>query len=133
MIIFESTIRLLANRSRTVTTAEIETATLNHEFGHLFGLVNLGTTPVNDHEDPEADSHCVENPCLMRAELQFGGSGKASALVKGKVHSSCTLNGLQLLERMESRVSRGAAAAPPLDAECLLDLESNGGRPSTSS
>ncbi|WP_350287246.1 hypothetical protein [uncultured Croceitalea sp.] len=135
MIIFESTIRLLANRSRTVTIEEIETATLNHEFGHLFGLVNLGTTPVNDHEDPEADSHCVENPCLMRAELQFGAVSKllGASAAKGKVHSSCSLNGLQLLKQMELRVSRGAAAAPPLDAECLLDLESNGGRPNSSS
>ena len=134
MIIFETTVRALANRSLTITQADVETATLNHEFGHLFGLLNLGTVPVNDHEDPEAQNHCVINPCLMRAELQFGSTNRSSILTAAKeLHSSCSLNGLNLLEEMETRVSRGALAAPELDAECRRDLESNGGRPTIDS
>ena len=44
MIIYESTVRSLANQSNLISLTDVESATLNHEFGHLFGLVNLGTT-----------------------------------------------------------------------------------------
>ncbi|PWL38088.1 hypothetical protein DKG77_07290 [Flagellimonas aquimarina] len=107
MVIYESTIRDLANRATTITLTDVETATLNHEFGHLFGLVNLGTTPVNNHEDAEAENHCNVNGCLMRAELQFGGP---------------------MMKMLESNASKGSAAVPVLDAECILDLQGNGGR-----
>lgn len=130
MIIFETTVRRLAGRSLTITPADVETATLNHEFGHLFGLVNLGTVAINDHEDAEAPNHCNVEPCLMRAQLEFGGTSRSNIIVheKNGLHSSCSLNGQQLLEQMEQRVSRGSIAAPGLDPECRLDLESNGGR-----
>lgn len=107
MIIYERTIRLLASQSGLVTNAEVETATLNHEFGHLFGLVNLGTPAINDHEDPDAVNHCDVEGCLMRAELQFGGG---------------------MMSMLESRTSKGLAVAPDLDAECILDLQNNGGK-----
>lgn len=106
MVIHEATVRRLAGRSPLITVADVETATLQHEFGHLFGLVDLGTPEINPHEDPEAENHCNVSGCLMRAELQFG-SG--------------------IMSMLESRVGRGAAV-PGLDAECLLDLEANGGR-----
>ncbi len=133
MIIYERTIRTLAGRSALITNADVESATLNHEFGHLMGLVNLGTPAINDHEDVDAQNHCNVDPCLMRAELEFGGAGKSpiQTLSKGDLHSSCTLDGMGLVKQMEANVSRGAAAAPDLDAECQLDLETNGGRPNT--
>lgn len=102
MVIYESTIRTLSSRSSVITLANVETATLHHEFGHLFGLVNLGTDPVNDHEDTEAPNHCNVPGCLMRAELQFGGG---------------------MMDMMENM-----GIVPVLDAECILDLQSNGGR-----
>jgi len=76
MVIYEDTIHTLANKSSLVSIADVETATLNHEFGHLLGLVNLGSLPVNDHEDPDADNHCTVDGCLMQAELQFGSGMK---------------------------------------------------------
>jgi hypothetical protein len=85
----------------------VETSTLNHEFGHLFGLVNLGTDMVNNHEDPTADNHCDIPDCLMRGELEFGG-GMMGVLEK-------------------SKISKGAAV-PDFDPECILDLQANGGR-----
>ncbi len=106
MVIYEQTIRTLVGNS-TLAVSDVESATLNHEFGHLFGLVNLGTTPVNDHEDPDAENHCVINGCLMRAELEFG---------------------MAMKKAMENNVSKGLAAVPQLDAECILDLQNNGGR-----
>ena len=132
MVIFESTIRTLSARSLTITTTDVETATLNHEFGHLFGLVNLGTVAVNNHEDPAAPNHCAIEGCLMRAELTFG-SPSARALVansasKGELVSACTLSGTTVLQLLEQRASRSLAVVPELDAECVLDLQSNGGR-----
>ncbi len=107
MIAYESTIKELANASAAVTVADVETATLFHEFGHLFGLVNLSTQSVNDHEDPDASNHCNVAGCLMRAELEFGTS---------------------LLKTMQNRASKGLASIPEFDSECLLDLQKYGGR-----
>ncbi|MCR9227033.1 MAG: hypothetical protein NXH90_06425 [Flavobacteriaceae bacterium] len=107
MVIYESTIKDMANSSTTVSTEEIETATILHEFGHLFGLVNLSTESVNDHEDSESENHCNVDGCLMRSELQFGRS---------------------LLKQMEKNTSKGLASIPSLGAECLLDLQKYGGR-----
>jgi len=107
MVIYQSTVEDIASRSSSVNIADVETATLLHEFGHLFGLVNLATESVNDHEDPEADNHCNVNGCLMRAELQFGAS---------------------LLKQMQKNASKGLASIPALDSECVLDLQKYGGR-----
>lgn len=107
MVIYESTVRDLAVNSSQVTIADVETAALNHEFGHLLGLVDLGSPPVNSHEDPNAEHHCDINGCLMRAELQFGGG---------------------LLGMINKRISSGKAPVPGLDAECITDLQANGGR-----
>jgi|TARA_R110000744_G_scaffold342562_2_gene447755 hypothetical protein len=108
MVIYEATIRNLASKSSLISTSTVETATLNHEAGHLFGLVNLGTgenvdKSVNDHEDPDAKSHCTEQNCLMRAELQFGWG-------------------------MAKMLTAKNGAIPSFGPECLLDLQSNGGR-----
>jgi len=107
MVIYETTVRDIAIQSSQVTIADVETATLNHEFGHLLGLVNLGSPAVNDHEDANAEHHCDINGCLMQAEIQFGGG---------------------LLGAMNKRISAGKAAVPNLDSECILDLQANGGR-----
>lgn len=101
MVIYERTIREFANRTGTPDRATIEAATLNHEFGHLFGLVNLGTSPVSDHEDPENDGHCKTEGCLMRASIEFG-SGVVNVINGGGV--------------------------PNLDDACIQDLQSAGGR-----
>ncbi|MBR9855669.1 MAG: hypothetical protein GYB37_14010 [Algicola sp.] len=115
MVIYQSTVEDIANRSSFVTVADVETATLLHEFGHLFGLVNLSTQSVNDHEETkvndqgveEGTNHCNVEGCLMRSELEFGGS---------------------MLKQMEKNASKGLATIPDFDAECLLDLQKYGGR-----
>lgn len=107
MVIYESTIRQLASQSNFITISDVETSTLNHEFAHLMGLVNLGTDAVNDHEDSEAANHCNVSGCLMRAALEFG---------------------VPTMKVLESNAAKGAAPVPGLDAECILDLQNNGGR-----
>jgi len=101
MVIYERTIRQFANRAGTPDRAIVEAATLNHEFGHLFGLVDLGIEPVSDHEDPDNEGHCVVNACLMRASIEFG-NGVLNVIDGG--------------------------GTPALDDACILDLQSAGGR-----
>ncbi|RDK83223.1 zinc metalloprotease [Marinirhabdus gelatinilytica] len=44
----------------------IESTTLRHEFGHIFGLVNILNDDIHtDHEDPSSNKHCVVEDCLM--------------------------------------------------------------------
>ncbi|WP_430907006.1 hypothetical protein [Maribacter sp. 2-571] len=132
MVIHEVTARRLAARDPRISNTDVESATLNHEFGHLFGLVNLGTDPVNDHEDPSAPNHCNVEGCLMRAELQFDVSGKA--ILNGlkenshKLRSACSLKGETVLKLLRNKDRKTNKAAPDLDPECVLDLENNGGR-----
>ncbi len=107
MVIHESTIRELASKSTLITVTEVESTALIHEFGHLFGLVDLGTAEVNPHEDPEARNHCDVEGCLMQAELEFGTG---------------------LLNALEKRAAKGLSQLPALDAECIRDLQAIGGR-----
>lgn len=101
IIIYEKTINDFASRNGAPPKAVIEAATLNHEFGHLFGLVDLGINPVSDHEDPEKEGHCDIEDCLMRASIEFG-SGVIDII-----------NGTGL---------------PELDDACIQDLQSVGGK-----
>lgn len=154
MIIHEATVRQLADQSIFISDADVESSTLNHEFGHLFGLVDLGTDQVNDHEDIQTDengepvlddegntipnSHCNVDGCLMRAELQFGGSSNKGLSQNAKSHggpngdtglrAGCRLSGKSMLQMLSASASKGQSLAPDLDAECILDLQSNGGR-----
>lgn len=141
MIIHEVTVRELASLSSSINESDVETTTLNHEFGHLFGLVDLGTEMVNDHQSQSenedgqlvGDNHCNQEGCLMRAELQFGGSsGKSlssNALAKYEagMTSGCTLSGATVLHLLQQSTAKGVATVG-LDPECLLDIQANGGR-----
>ncbi len=131
MIIHEATVWSLAAQSIFISITDVETATLEHEFGHLFGLVDLGTVPINDHEDPDAANHCDVQGCLMRAELQFGGPSSKSALAEKSegIKADCALSGASVLKLLDTKTANGSSMiVPDLDAECILDLQSNGGR-----
>lgn len=101
MVIYEGTIRNFANRPNSPSRAIIEAATLNHELGHLFGLVDLGTEPVSDHEDSENQGHCRIEGCLMKASIEFG-TGVFDVLEGDGI--------------------------PQLDQACIDDLQSIGGK-----
>ncbi len=79
----------------------IEATTLQHEFGHLFGLVNIQDDDIHtDHEDPDNNKHCVVEGCLM-----FFASTIPSTLPNPT-----------------------AADIPVFDALCLADLQAKGGK-----
>ncbi len=52
----------------------VEQATIIHEVGHAFGLVDVGLSPVNDHVDTEHRGHCKNEDCVMYYANE-GGSG----------------------------------------------------------
>jgi len=103
MVIYEGTLRRLSTRPTAPSLTTIETATLNHEFAHLFGLVNIGTPIQSPHEDTDDEGnpngHCNVSSCLMEAAIEFG-SGMMSM----------------------------GEEIPQLDAQCIADLRANGGR-----
>lgn len=73
---------------------------MNHEFGHLFGLVNIGTDMVENHEDTEHSKHCDKNNCLMYYASET--TEIASFLIGNDI--------------------------PELDENCKNDLIANGGK-----
>jgi hypothetical protein len=134
MVIYEDTIIRLASQSSVISVTDIESATLNHEFGHLFGLVDLGTRMVNDHEtqsensDGElvGDNHCNVEGCLMRRELQLGRRTGKSNIADTSLKSACNLSGTTMMQLLQSKT--GKSNTVDLGAECVLDLKGNGGR-----
>jgi hypothetical protein len=65
MVIYGKVIRDDAARLGKVA---LETYLLKHEFGHLMGLVNMGTAMVAPHEDSEGVHHCNQPACVMSSK-----------------------------------------------------------------
>ena len=74
---------------------------MNHEFGHILGLVNNGTPVQSDHHDTANGAHCDVEDCLMYWQAET--SGGLGDLV-------------------------GMSSPPPLDPQCIDDLQANGGK-----
>jgi hypothetical protein len=99
VVMFERTFIELANNSPTpINRSLIETATLRHEMGHIFGLVNVGTPLTSDHEDAVNTRHCIVEECLMFFET---------------VTNSFNTSDIN--------------AIPDFDPLCIADLQANGG------
>lgn len=100
-VIYEETIQGLSDSAFEPERSMMETSVINHEFGHLLGLVDLGTDLQSDHEDPNNPKHCNVESCLMFWALESS-QGIGNMLSGGQV--------------------------PTLDAQCLADLRANGGK-----
>ncbi|PSR04394.1 MAG: peptidase [Bacteroidetes bacterium SW_11_45_7] len=99
-VLFEETIRNLSGGLGEPDRYKLETAVVNHEIGHLLGLVNNGTPMQQDHQDEDNGSHCDVDDCLMYYAVETGN------VVSNLVGSS----------------------VPTLDQQCRDDLEANGGK-----
>jgi len=98
MVIYEKTLMQINNNAITQTDrTAIETGTLRHEFGHLFGLVNGGTPLTSDHHDEENGRHCDVEECLM------------------------------YFQTVTSLFNTNLESLPSFDALCIQDLQANGG------
>ena len=99
MVIYEKTLMQINNNVITPSDrTAIETGTIRHEFGHIFGLVNGGTPLTSDHHDEENGRHCNVEECLMYFQ---------------------TVTSLFNSTNLES--------IPDFDILCLQDLQANGG------
>jgi len=78
----------------------VEEGVLKHEFGHIMGLVNLGSPLQSAHEDNAHPKHCETKSCLMYFAIETGDF--FSNLIGGSV--------------------------PDLDPPCIADLRANGGK-----
>lgn len=101
MALFQKTIEDysggLQQPSRTLLTSTV----MNHEFGHILGLVNNGTPMEVDHQDTAHGRHCTVQECLMFWTAE-------------------TNQGLDDL--------LGMSSPPDFDSQCLADLKANGGK-----
>jgi hypothetical protein len=100
LVIYQSTIERFSGGVGRPSRVTLESTVYNHEFGHLMGLVNLGTPLQSAHEDANSDNHCNVDGCLMFFEI----------------------NGGNVLDMMNM------TAIPELDAQCIADLQANGGK-----
>ncbi len=100
--VFGETIRKFSGQPLAPSTSILETTVLQHEFGHLLGLVNAGTPLTSPHQDTAHGRHCTEEDCLMFWTAETG-------------------------EGLINMISGGMV--PSLDSFCLSDLTQNGGKP----
>lgn len=106
MVIYEETIRTLAATGQ-FNLVDLETTTLQHEMGHILGLVNIQHDDIHTtHEDPNSNRHCVVENCLMYFES----------------------NGTTVPRMEDFFEDRSTNAIPQLDALCLEDLRIKGGK-----
>lgn len=103
VVIYKKTINDIAS-SQGINISQTERNTLNHEFGHLLGLVNLQLDDIHTvHEDIVNSKHCIEESCLM----YFQTAGNRTAII----------NSL-------SRINTDKE----LDPLCIEDLQAKGGK-----
>lgn len=100
MAIFEKTIKEYSGGIGEPSTSTVETAVINHEFGHILGLVNNGTPMNTNHQDNANGKHCNVQSCLMYFNVET--SDIIANLLGGGV--------------------------PQLDTHCIKDLQDNGGK-----
>ncbi|NYJ28682.1 membrane metalloprotease [Allomuricauda sp. ARW1Y1] len=100
-VLFSETIREFSGQPLAPSTTVLESTVLDHEFGHLLGLVNAGTPLQSQHQDVEYGRHCTAEDCLMYWTAETG-------------------------EGLVNMISGGAV--PPLDQACLDDLRAFGGK-----
>lgn len=100
MALFEKTIHNLSGGLNQPERSKLETVVLNHEFGHILGLVNVGTPMQAFHQDDAHGKHCDNSNCLMHYTVETGN------VVTNLLGSSI----------------------PQLDENCIRDLQANGGK-----
>jgi hypothetical protein len=100
MVIFEKTVKEFSGGIGKPSVTTLESTVSMHEFGHILGLCNNGTSMQTPHQDEPHGKHCNNNKCLMYWEVE--NSNIVSSMMGGTVHE--------------------------LDAQCLADLKGNGGK-----
>lgn len=100
IVIFDKTIRGVSGGLGQPSVASVETSVAEHEFGHVLGLVNNGTSMTTPHQDEPNGKHCNNKNCLMYYATE------TSDFIANITNSN----------------------VPPLDDNCLNDLRAAGGK-----
>lgn len=101
MAIFKESIDAFSGGLTQPSETLLETTVLEHEFGHVLGLVNNGAKPQSDHEDQMHLGHCDNPDCLMYYAVETS-------------------------DFIGNLLSTGTV--PVLDEQCLKDLRAQGGK-----
>ena len=99
--LFEEKIQELSGGIGEPSTSMVESTVAQHEFGHIMGLVNIGTPTQTDHQDEENGHHCDVEDCLMYYTADTGD------IISNLI---------------------GMSDVPDLDDQCIADLQANGGK-----
>ncbi len=100
MVLFGKKIHDNSGAIGQASRTKLEATVMEHEFGHIMGLVDLGTTMQTNHKDAAHGNHCNNQNCLMNYIAET--TDLLGFLITGNI--------------------------PSFDANCLADLHANGGR-----
>jgi len=100
MTFFGPTIHNNSGGVGQVSRTKLEGTVFEHEFGHNMGLVANGSPMQKDHQDAGHGHHCDNQNCLMYYSVET--TDYTSVLMNSPI--------------------------PDLDANCIADLQANGGK-----
>ena len=100
LVIFGKNVRDNSGGLGQTSRTKLEATVMEHEFGHILGLVGIGSPMQTNHKDAAHGNHCNNTGCLM-------------------YYASDTRDILGFLL---------TGNIPPLDANCIADLQANGGK-----
>jgi hypothetical protein len=100
LVIFGKTIHDNSGAIGQASRTKLEGTVLDHEFGHILGLVDLGSAMQTNHKDAAHGNHCNNTNCLMYYAAET--TDILGFLITGNI--------------------------PSLDANCTADIHSNGGK-----
>ncbi|MBB1284607.1 hypothetical protein HRH25_09505 [Flavisolibacter sp. BT320] len=72
--LFGKTIASYSGGAGQVSRQRLLSTLMQHEFGHLLGLVDQGSPMQQAHRDPENGAHCENASCLMYYEIETDAS-----------------------------------------------------------
>jgi len=100
LVIFGKTIHDNSGALGQASRTKLEGTVLDHEFGHILGLVDLGSTMQTAHKDASHGNHCSNTSCLMYYATDT--KDILGILLTGNI--------------------------PSFDANCIADMHANGGK-----
>ena len=100
IVIFGKTIHDNSGALGQTSRTKLEGTVLDHEFGHIIGLVDLGSPMQTNHKDASHGNHCNNTNCLMYYASET--TDILGFLLTGNI--------------------------PSFDANCIADMHANGGK-----